>query len=498
MRKNTTNWIRWGSVITLAGALLVTGLTTASSPRPIQVGLTVDEEPLDRGPASVNSFSHVVNKVGPSVVQVHTTARVPAAFKGGDVPFDHPWLRRFFDLPPGGFGQREMPRMPRQRGVGSGVIVTEDGYILTNSHVVEHAEEVRVTLQDGEEYKATVVGTDPKTDVAVLRIEADDLPQVTLTDSSQIEVGDLVLAIGNPFGIGQTVTMGMISAKGRGNMGLDYEDFIQTDAAINPGNSGGALVDAQGRLVGINTAIISRSGGNNGIGFAIPSNLARQIMEGLIRDGRVTRGYLGVLIQDLDRSLADALGLDDTEGALISEVQESTPAARAGLKSGDVILSFDGHDVKDSRQLKFRVAETLPSKKVPVTVWRDGDRRTLQVKLQELPDTPELARAAEESTDETSRLTGVVVGDIDQATRQSHNLPDDLKGALVTRVEPDSAAAEAGLRPGDVIQEIDREPVEHAREAVQLSRGKDKAKTLLRVWNNGGSRYIVVEDTDRG
>src|SRR5208283_1619211 len=282
----------------------------------------------------------IVKKVVPSVVKVEVSIPGKETEMGlpNGVP-DNTFFRQFF----GGGHQRFTT--PPQSGVGSGVIVTKDGYILTNNHVVDGANEVKVTLNDGRQLKAKVVGKDPKSDLAVIKIDAQDQPAITFADSSQSEVGDVVLAVGNPFAIGQSVTMGIISATGRASMGLDYEDFIQTDAAINPGNSGGALVDAEGRLIGINTAIYSRSGGNQGIGFAIPTDLAKGVMVSLIEHGRVTRGYLGVRIQSLTPALARQFDLKNDQGALVGEVEPDGPAAKAGLKSGDVIVKFNGHAV---------------------------------------------------------------------------------------------------------------------------------------------------------
>jgi serine protease Do len=290
--------------------------------------------------------------------------------------------RRGFNLPP--------LNMPPQQGIGSGVIVPQDGYILTNNHVIDNADEVRVVMNDGREYTAKVVGRDPKSDVAVIKIEGkDDLPTVPLADSEKVEVGDVVLAVGNPFGIGQTVTKGIVSATGRGGaVGLDYEDFIQTDAAINPGNSGGALVDVDGRLIGINTAILSRSGGNQGIGFAIPVNLAHDVMESLVTDGVVTRGFLGVMIQDLTPALAEQFNVEEgTRGAVVGDVTPKSPADKAGLKSGDVIVDFNGKKVRDSRHLKLEVARTKPGESVPLKVIRDGKTKELTVTVKELPGT---------------------------------------------------------------------------------------------------------------
>jgi serine protease Do len=319
---------------------------------------------------------------------------------------------------------------------------------------------------------------------------------MTLADSDKIEVGDLVLAIGNPFGVGQTVTMGMVSAKGRGNVGVgtDYEDFIQTDAAINPGNSGGALVDAEGRLIGINTAILSRSGGSQGIGFAVPINMARSVMESRVTTGRVVRGYLGVLIQDITPDLAKEFNLSQDHGALVSDVTPKSPAEKAGLKSGDVILEFNGKPVTDSRHLKLQVAETAPNTTVPVKILRDGKEKTLELAVKELPGSEKMAKADKEEDNSSDTLNGVTVSDIDATAKRQLGLPNTVKGAMVTNVDQDSAAYEAGLRPGDVIEEINRKPVESADDAVKLTENVKSKKTLLKIWSKGGSRYLVVNE----
>ena len=374
-----------------------------------------------------------------------------------------------------------------------------DGYILTNNHVVDGADEVKVALQDGREFTAKVVGRDPKTDIAVIKIEAKDLPAVPMADSEKVEVGDVVLAIGNPFGIGQTVTTGIVSATGRaGADGLDYEDFIQTDAAINPGNSGGALVDADGRLIGINTAILSRSGGNQGIGFAIPVNLARDVMESLIKDGHVTRGYLGVVIQDVTPALAKEFKLKEAHGALVGEVTAKSPAEKAGIENGDLILEFNGKKVTDSRHLKLEVARVQPGESVPVKILRDGSSKTLDVTVKEMPGTEHLAKNDNHKEDDTGTLNGVTVADLDGAARQQFDLPSNVKGVVITEVDPNSAAAEAGLKAGDVIQEINRKPVRTAEEAVKMTEKADDKTTLLRVWRDGGSRYVAVDESNAG
>jgi serine protease Do len=467
-------------------------------PEKISVPIAVNDAPLARETKLNLSFAPIAKRVGPSVVNVFTTKTVRSPEMRPF--FDDPMFRRFF-REPFGDGERGSPRQPRtfkERSLGSGVIVTKDGYILTNNHVVDGADEVKVARdKEKKEYTAKVVGRDPKTDIAVLKIDATDLPFVTLADSDKIEVGDMVLAIGNPFGVGQTVTMGIISAVGRGGMGIeDYEDFIQTDAAINPGNSGGALVDAEGRLIGINTAILSRTGGNQGVGFAVPVNLARNVMEHLIQDGKMVRGFLGVSIQDLSPELAKQFNVPDSGGALIGGMTEKSAAAEAGLKSGDVIIELDGKPVKDSRSLRLAVGRMGPGTKVRIKVLRDEKEKTFTVTLREMPE--QKLTATSESNDNESdeeALKGVGVSDLDSAARSQFNIPDQVKGAMITEVDPDSASYEAGLRQGDVIQEINHQAVTSAEDAVKASQGKTKKSTLVRVWSKGGSRYVVVDES---
>ena len=464
--------------------------------RKAPVTLTVDERAINREGKNLTSFSPVVKKVAPSVVRVFTSTKAKYSSTQEMPGFDNPFFRRFFGEDPEESvpnNRRRNFRPPPQHGLGSGVIVTKDGYILTNNHVVDGADEVKVALQDGREFVAKVMGKDPKTDVAVIKIDARDLPYALVADSDKIEVGDLVLAIGNPFGIGQTVTMGMVSATGRANVGVDYEDFIQTDAAINPGNSGGALVDVDGRLIGINTAILSRSGGNQGIGFAIPVNLAKDIMEKLVQDGKVTRGYVGLMIQDITAGLARQFKLSENRGALVGDVVPKGPADKAGVKSGDVVTEYAGKPVRDSRQFRLQVARTKPGEKVPVKVLRDGSTKTLELTIQELPGSEGVAKADRESTDQGT-LNGVEVANVDAEARRRFNLPESVRGAAVTGIEPGSAAAEAGLRVGDVILEINRQSVKNADEAVRLTEHPKDKTTLLRVWSNGGTRFIVVDE----
>ncbi len=496
------------TVIALGGAVVLAGSTLAftqkskaeaETPAP---KLSVDERPISRDAGGHNSFAPIVKKVNPGVVKVSVTMKAQNMSLNGNgngTPEMEDFFHRFFGEQAPGRMPRRNGNLPRQMGIGSGVIVSKDGYILTNNHVVDGADEVKVSMQDGREFTAKVVGRDPKSDIAVIKIDAKDLPAVLLANSDKVEVGDVVLAVGNPFGIGQTVTTGIVSATGRGgNLGLDYEDFIQTDAAINPGNSGGALVDIEGRLIGINTAIYSRSGGNQGIGFAIPTNLARDVMDSLVKDGKVTRGYLGVIIQDVNPALAKEFKLKNTSGALVGDVSPKSPAEKAGLKSGDVIIEFAGKQVTDSRHLKLEVGRTRPGQAVPVKVLRDGATKTLQITVKELPGDEQVAKNDAKNHNDTGTLNGVAVADLDSGARQQFSLPAGVKGVVVTEVDPNSAAAEAGLKAGDVIQEINRRPVKTAEEAVKLTESNDNKVTLLRIYSSGGSRYVVVDESKAG
>jgi serine protease Do len=444
------------------------------------------------------------------VVNIYSTMTIHE--RGSINPFSNdPFFRRFFGDE---FGQQTQPRDRKAESLGSGVIVSPDGYILTANHVVEGADKVKVALSDGEkELDAKVIGTDPPTDVAVLKIEANKtLPSLTIGDSDKLEVGDIVLALGNPFAVGQTLTMGIVSAVGRGGFGITgYENFIQTDAAINPGNSGGALVDVQGRLVGINTAILSRSGGFQGVGFAVPINMARFVMDRLISTGKVVRGYLGISIQPLTRDLAKEFNLpDESSGVLVGEVSPGSPAAKAGLQDGDVVLDFNGKKVADPRNLQLLVSQTAPGSRVTLRILRGeaGQKafeRNVSATLGELPAG---ALASRERTipghsghEDMDALEGVEVTDLDQSTRRQLEIPRSVHGALVVNVDPDSTAAEATLRQGDVIVEINRQPVRTANDAVALTQKVKGDHVLLRVWSHGaedragGTRYLVVDNS---
>lgn len=460
--------------------------TPAANPN---LALRVDEAPLVRN--DTNSYAPVVEKVSPSVVRIAVTSQGPAnQMSQSELDF----FRRFFGQ--GGPFSRGMPGGEREHALGSGVIVSADGYVVTNNHVVQNARDIEVSLNDGRTLAAKVIGTDPQTDVALIKINAQNLPFLTLTDSDKVEVGDSVLAVGNPFGIGQTVTRGIVSAKNRATSGEADEDFIQTDAAINPGNSGGALVDTEGRLVGINSAILSRSGGNQGIGFAVPSNLVRWVADSIIKNGRVQRGLLGVSIQDLTPELAQALKINRTGGALVADVSPGSPAAAAGIKNGDVILKFGDKPVETANQLKLRVAETPPGTSVPVEIDRNGETKDVAVTIKERGG-DRLARNDNEQAPgekQNDALAGVAVTNLDSQSRAELRIPAGVQGALITDVDQNSPAYDAGLRPGDVITEINHQPVRNADDAVNLTQRPTGSQTLVKVWSRNGSRYVAVNE----
>ncbi len=441
------------------------------------------------GPHTV-SIADVAEKALPSVVNVSST-KVEHIDASRNPFLNDPFFQHFF-------GGGNMPRERREYGLGSGVIINKKGIILTNNHVVAGASTIKVTTHDKREFDAKVLGTDPKSDVAVIQLEGGDikgLQPIEMGDSSRLRLGDVVLAIGNPFGVGQTVTMGIVSAKGRANVGIaDYEDFIQTDAAINPGNSGGALVDMEGKLIGINTAILSRSGGYQGIGFAIPTNMAKPIMQSLIKTGKVVRGWLGVSIQNVDQDLADALKLPSTEGVLISDVGPDSPAAKGGLKRGDVILKLDGKKVDSTGMLRNLVAEAGANVKAHLDILRSGKPMALDVMLGEMPASmagPPGSPGAGSSA-APDKLDGLTLENLSAGTRQHFNIPDSVKqGVVVSNVAPGSTAAAQGLRPGDVVLQVNRKAVTSMASFRQLY-DKAKGRVLLLVSRNGRTLYLVV------
>ncbi|HET7626228.1 MAG TPA: DegQ family serine endoprotease [Verrucomicrobiae bacterium] len=472
---------------------------------------TIQNTPINRETHGVTSYAPIIKRAAASVVNIYSTRTVH--MRQYPMPFFDPFEQFFGGQ--GGRGNNAQPRelTRKEQSLGSGIIVAPEGYILTANHVVEGADPngVKVALASGgKEYTAKLIGTDPGTDVAVLKIDADpkDLPALPMADSDNLEVGDVVLAIGNPFNVGQTVTMGIVSALGRNALDINsYEDFIQTDAAINPGNSGGALVDAEGRLVGINTAIYSRSGGYQGVGFAIPINLARSVMTRLIQYGKISRGYLGVMLQEeITPDLAEEFKLPDTKGAMISQVEPGTAASKAGLQVGDVIREVNGKAVADRPQLRLMISQMTPGTKVTLKILRSEpgkkpSEKTVHATLGEMPK--EMTEGNGPTTQENGNsseydsLDGVEVSDLDSATRRQLNIPNNIHGALVTNVDPNSNSADAGLREGDVILEINRQPVRNADQAVDLSSKATGKRVLLRVWRNGGSLFITVDNTKK-
>jgi serine protease Do len=427
----------------------------------------------------------LAEKLTPAVVNVRTSseARRPRV-----APVPEPF-RRFFPQPPEG-GEREM-----RRGVGSGFIVDAEGYVVTNHHVVDGTRAVEVTLADGRSFQARVVGSDAETDLALLKIDAAGLPTVPLGASTELKVAEPVMAIGNPFGLDHTVTVGIVSATGRYIGQGRFDDFIQTDAAINPGNSGGPLINTRGEAVGINSAIVSpRGGGFQGIGFAIPVDLAKPILAQLRATGKVTRGWLGVAIQPLTQELAKSFGISGTQGALVASVSEDSPAARAGLKEGDVIVTYDGKPVEGPRMLPSLVANTPVGRAVPVVILRDGSRQTVTVTVGNLADSRE-ARAAPAEKGPESRATeklGLALQELTPELAKQLGVQGE-KGVVVTEVRPDSPAAQAGLTPGDVIREVNRMPVRALQDVERgLARRQGAGQVLLRVERDGSQRYVVL------
>jgi serine protease Do len=472
-----TLFIMLGTVLSLASS----GSTTPSSTATTQIATA----PSSAGTLPEQLFVPIAKRAKASVVNVSSVKKPQQDGQSFQNPFfDDPFFRRFF----GEEFERRMPapREFQQQGLGSGVILTQDGYIITNNHVVEGADELSVSLPDKRTFKAKVIGTDPKTDVAVIKIDASNLPALPWGDASQLEVGEMVLAVGNPFGLSQTVTMGIISAIGRANVGIvDYEDFIQTDAAINPGNSGGALVNLKGELIGINTAIFSRSGGYMGIGFAIPSTMAKSVMQSLIKHGKVIRGWIGVSIQDVTPDLAKEFGAVENKGALVGDVLEDSPASKAKLERGDIITAYNRVSVRDSNHLRGLVAETSPGTTARLSVLRDTKPLDLTITIGELPK--ELAKASRDGSGKGEHaLAGITVENVRQSGRSKAS-----SGVVVTDIEPDSQAERAGLQKGDVIREINRKPVKDVKDFERLASQLSSHSSVL-ILVNRGNRAIFL------
>src|SRR5579863_8046108 len=500
MERSSFSIRRWvATVVVIAafagGALLSQGFrnwadrTVLGSPRE-PIAIAQNALPVSLGNFA-NGFSAVIKPALPAVVNIRTSKLVKPQANQMSPFFNDPFFRQFFGNQ---FGNGT-PHAEREQALGSGVIITQDGTILTNNHVIDGASDIKVQLSDKREFQAKLVGTDPKTDVAVLKINASGLPTLPLGDSTTLHVGDLVFAIGDPFGIGETATMGIVSATGRRGLGIEnYEDFIQTDASINPGNSGGAMIDLHGNLVGINIAILTGGGGGNqGVGFAIPISLAKNVMDQIMTHGKMVRGYLGVYIQDVGPDVAKAFGLEQAGGALIGDVSPNTPASRAGLKKGDIILKLNGEPVDSRNQLTLRVSQTPPGTPVDLSIWRDGKAQDVKITLGELPE--KSAKEEGEETKGNGALEGVNVENVTADIAQQLNLPTGTQGVVVTDVDPSSPAATTGLSRGDVIQEVNHKPVHNVEEYNQAISNSGKKPVLL-LFNHGGrTNFIVVEPT---
>ena len=472
----------------------------------LAVATSRDTAPVPLG-SFANGFASVLKPVLPAVVNIHTSKMVKSQGLG-QMPFlNDPFFQQFFGNPgnqgngsgQNPFGQRRQPQqqspMEKEQSLGSGVIVTSDGTILTNNHVIDGATDIEVELSDRRQFKAKLVGTDAKTDIAVLKIDATSLPTVTFGDSSKLQVGDVVLAIGDPFGVGETATMGIVSAKGRSLRGEieEYEDFIQTDASINPGNSGGAMIDLHGDLVGINTAIETGGGqGNVGIGFAIPINMAHSVMDQISSHGKVVRGYLGVYIQDVSAPIAKQFGYKGDRGVLLGDVSPDTPGAKAGLKRGDIVTQLNGDPVDDANTLRNRISQMAPGTNVRLQLWRDGKTQDATVTLGELPET---SAKAESTPGENSSgaLEGVQVQELTPDIAQQLKLSPAVHGVVVTSVDQNSPAAEVGLDQGMVIQEVNHKPVSNIQQYRQALSSAGDQPVLLLVNRNGVTNYIVVQ-----
>jgi len=492
----SNGYLRKGAVAAFAAALVSMAAWKAPQASSYLLAASSPAAAVVTAPAGVvppavagASYASVVERVIPAVVTLRVEKRAAYAPTDQQMPDQTPddLFRRFFGGGDQGQGQRPQMRgrrpqqTPVQRGLGSGVIVTKDGYILTNNHVVDSVDKVVAELPDHRTFSAKVVGTDPATDLAVVKIDASNLPTLVVGDSDAVRIGDVVLAVGNPLGIGETVTSGIISAKGRQTPTGDdgYQDFLQTDAAINHGNSGGALVNVAGELIGINSQILSPSDGNIGLGFAIPSNMAKHVMNELVQNGSVRRAKLGVTIQGITPDMAQAMNLPNTNGALVSTVDAGSPADRAGLKQGDVITQYNGKDVTDNNQLRNAVASTLPGTKVPMTVFRDGRTQTLTATVGELSP-------SKDGANRNSR------GERGGEGRFGMSLQSTDEGVVIAELDPNGVAADSGLREGDVIQKVDGKVVKSPADVKAALDRQDGKASLLVVERDGRSLFVTL------
>ncbi len=476
-----------------AGILTTVNMTTSlllaiSSPADVHAQSEKDLEVLVR---ASKARAAILRRVSNAVV--HISVEKPTASSGID-PFDDPFFRRFF--PPGTLPENNEPRF--QRGLGSGFIVDRKGYVVTNNHVVVGAGSVEVKLKDGRQFKAKLVGADSATDLAVLKIDGPRLPSLKLGNSDALEVGETVMAIGSPFGLEQTITQGIVSAKGRTQLGqVDYEDFIQTDASINPGNSGGPLVNLHGEVVGVNTAIFSRSGGNLGVGFAIPINMVKQVMTALIADGKVSRGFLGVRIQDIDANLAKALKVEPRSGVLLSQVGAGSPAEKAGLRQGDIITHFDKKQIRTTGELRNRVAGWKPGSSVEVRVLRAGKQRYFKVKVGQLPTSLQSSndsrpsRQRNRKTGPQANSLGFTVKEVTPSIAASLGY-EGLNGVLVAKVSAGSIADKAGLREGALIRAVNNKGIRSIRQLERLLNSTVSGKPLLFLVHLGSQVHYLA------
>jgi serine protease Do len=435
-------------------------------------------------------FATVVKPALPAVVNISTSKMVKQPRGGGNPMFNDPLFRQFFGNQ---FGEGQaQPHPEREKSLGSGVIISADGYIVTNNHVIDGASDIKVQTSDRRDFTAKLIGTDPRSDVAVLKIEAKNLPTLPLGESSKMQVGDVVLAIGDPFGVGETVTMGIISATGRAAGIEDYEDFLQTDASINPGNSGGALINTQGECIGINTAILSNGGGGNqGIGFAIPIDMARRIVDEIMKNGKVVRGYMGLYIQDVTPELAQQFGLSQGGGALVGDVSPDGPAAKAGMVHGDIITKLNGQPVTTANDLRLQVSQTAPGTTIHLDVMHNGKSSDVAIKLGELPTDKDQTNA--NGSTAGSALDGVQVEALTPDIAQQLELPAGTHGVVVSRIDPSSTAADSGLQRGDIIQEVNRKRVTNEDDFNQALSGSGDKPILLLVNRGGRTLYLAVQ-----
>jgi len=459
-------------------------------------GTPLDGPDIQALEAQNHAYEQIAQAVTPAIVNIQTTQVIQVH----QSPFfNDPFFRQFFGNM---FQQYNIPKNLREHALGSGVIISQDGYIVTNNHVLAKASEIEVQMADHRVFQGKVIGTDPQTDVAVLKIEGKDLPTASWGESSGLKVGDAVLAFGTPFGLNFTVTRGIVSGISRSGLGIEsYEDFIQTDAAINPGNSGGALVDIHGKVVGINTAIVSPGAqdgqaGFNGVGLAIPANIVRHVVESLINNGKVVRGYLGVTVGDLTDKLAHEFHVPDIAGALVNDVEAGSPADKAGMKQGDVIRTFNGKAVDSEGQLVSMTTEATPGSEVTLGILRDGRAMDIRVTLGTRPETV-AAKAGTGQGPKTGTLEGITVEDLTNAVRRRLGLPTDEVGVVITALDPSTPAAQEGLRAGDVIEEIDHRTVKNTKDFDQLS-AEAKGDVLLRIDRQGAGLYVVLSPTESG